>query len=425
MFAVNSGLITESQRIDLKRSFPEIPRNKYLTHGFDSYPAKMIPHMARYLINGVSNTGQIILDPFCGSGAVLIESLLSGRNAMGVDLNPLAILFAKAKTTIYDPHLLEIQLEELLDQFIKCRYAYQYNFPNASYWFTPATLRKLGVIKTVLDRHLPNIEPDYAFFWLAVMATIVRECSRADTRGPKPFISKKAREERLEIDFDPFKKFESKARSWIEVEHEYSGKLNRNGIKPRIEVIEGDSRNLSKILNGKKVDAVVTSPPYLNAQDYYRSCKLQLFILGHASPAELREWSRDLIGSDRIFNEQALLAKELPCPLAEMIKSELAERNKKNAQVFAKYILDMSKVLQEINSVLKDNSYCAIVSGYNLISGITIPTPEVINQLASKEGFQLTRCCRDRIRDRWVPTIRNGHNAVITEEYLLVFKKSV
>lgn len=414
----------KSRPIDLKSLYlDKIPKRGYLTHGFDNYPAKMIPHMARFLIDEISKPGQTVLDPFCGSGAVLVESLLSGRNAVGVDLNPLAILFAKAKTTVYDPKFLETQLEEILRQFALCHSPYQYKFPNASYWFTPATLRKFGAIKAVLDSYLPNIDPDYAFFWKAMLAAIVRECSRADTRGPKPFISKKARQTRVGKHFNPFKAFESKAHLWISVEHLYDRRFERNGSKPQIRLIEDDARGLSRLFEKEIIDAVVTSPPYLSAQDYYRASKLQLFILGHSSPAELREHSRELIGSDRILHNDALLNVKLPSSMADTIRFELAKHNRKSASVFAKYVLDMSKVLNEISRVLKTDAHCVIVSGYNLISSIVVPTPEVIVELAEREGFQLMVCYADRIRDRWVPTIRNGHNGVIDQEYLLVFRK--
>ena len=72
---------------------------------------------------------------------------------------------------------------------------------------------------------------------------------------------------------------------------------------------------------------------------------------------------------------------------AEEIKCDLAKRKEKNARVFAKYVLDMSNVLSEIRKVLRNGSYCVIASGYNLVSDIEIPTPDVIIQLASKNGF--------------------------------------
>jgi DNA modification methylase len=416
------------KHIDLKHMFPDIPRSTYLTHGFDSYPAKMIPHMARFLIEKVSRPGQTILDPFCGSGAVLIESLISGRNAIGVDLNSLAIILAIAKTTSYDTQILEKQLGEILKRAAKCSRPHQYDFPNSDYWFTPATLRKLGEIKATLDKYLPKIDKDYAFFWKAVAASIVRQCSKADTRGPKPFISKKAREKRSGKHFDPFKLFESEARSWISIEQGYVKKLKEKGADTGIELIQGDSRSLSKLLKNKTIDAVITSPPYLSAQDYYRSSKLQRFILGDATYAELIQWSKRIIGSDRLTANQELLDEQLPCDLAETIKSTLLNQthkhSKRNARIFAKYVMDMATVLKEIGLILKKGSPCVIVLGYNLISHIVIPTPEVIIQLASKEGLKLKLYYSDKIRDRWVPTIRNGHKGVIDEEHLLVFEKS-
>lgn len=419
-FKLNSST---RKNINLKKIFPKIPRGAYLTHGFDTYPAKMIPHMAKFLINKISKPGQTILDPFCGSGSVLIESSVSGRNSIGVDLNPLAILYTKAKTNIYDTVKLESQLEEIIRKFSRYRNHHKYNFPNANYWFTPATLRKLGVIKKVLDNYLGRIEPDYIHFWRAVKVAIVRECSKADTRGPKPFISKKARKERVGKHFDPFKFFESKARSCIMAQNRYKEKIKESNSKPKTKVIEGDSRNLMHLLSSEKIDAVLTSPPYLNAQDYYRSSKLQLFTLGCLTETDLRHLSKELVGSDRIRIEQELIDTNLPCSLSETIKLNLLKRNKKSACVFSKYVLDMSKVLGEISYLLKSGSYCAIVSGHNLISGIEIPTPEVIIQLASKQGLQLSVCYIDKIRDRWVPTIRNGHNGVIDDEHLLVFRK--
>jgi DNA modification methylase len=415
----------KSQRINLKSLYPdEIPKATYLTHGFDRYPAKMIPHMARFLIEKISEPGHVILDPFCGSGAVLTEALLCRRHAIGVDINPLATLIAETKTRVYDPDTLDRQREWLLEEFQCCCKPHQYDYPNASYWFTPATLRKLGAIKRVIDENLSNFEPEYSGFWRALTATIVRACSKADTRGPKPFISKRARERRCGRHFDPFKIFESKAREWISIEREFEDRMRNNGHTYESRVLEGDTRALSSLLPDQQVDAIVTSPPYVNAQDYYRASKLELFTLGITPPEKLKELSRQLVGSDRIHAEQSLVCDTMPSCLAQELRDDLAVRNRKNACVFAKYVLDMSVCFGQIHEVLRDTGHCAIVSGYNLISGIAVPTHEVLSELACDAGFELIDSYVDKIRDRWVPTIRNGHNGVIEYEYLMIFRKS-
>src|SRR5258708_1805526 len=72
-----------------------------LTHPFHSYPARMHPATARVLVELVAAgapRGAPLVDPFCGSGTVLVEARAAGLPAVGVDLNPLAVLIARAKT---------------------------------------------------------------------------------------------------------------------------------------------------------------------------------------------------------------------------------------------------------------------------------------------------------------------------------------
>jgi SAM-dependent methyltransferase len=84
--------------------------SRALTHGFHSYAGRMHPSTARTAIAGLSKPGQRILDPFCGSGTVLVEAMASGRVAVGVDASPLAILIAKVRSTLLD----EADLERLV-----------------------------------------------------------------------------------------------------------------------------------------------------------------------------------------------------------------------------------------------------------------------------------------------------------------------
>ena len=74
-----------------------------MTHGLHPYPAGMIPQIARRLIEKYSNRDDVVLDPFCGSGGVLVEATLLDRKSFGIDINPLACLLARVKTTPIDP----------------------------------------------------------------------------------------------------------------------------------------------------------------------------------------------------------------------------------------------------------------------------------------------------------------------------------
>jgi DNA modification methylase len=68
-------------------------------HGFHTYPARMHPVTAERLVRALTAEGATVLDPFCGSGTVLVEALLASRRAIGTDLNPIAVRLARLKTT--------------------------------------------------------------------------------------------------------------------------------------------------------------------------------------------------------------------------------------------------------------------------------------------------------------------------------------
>jgi 16S rRNA G966 N2-methylase RsmD len=73
-----------------------------LTHGFHAFPGRMHPVLARELLARFSEPGQIVLDPFAGSGTVLVEAMVAGCRAQGVDLSPLASRIAEQQCALRD-----------------------------------------------------------------------------------------------------------------------------------------------------------------------------------------------------------------------------------------------------------------------------------------------------------------------------------
>ncbi len=408
------------QSVELKgRSGVVIEGVSRQLHRLDKYPAKMIPQMARFLTERVSEPADTVLDPFCGTGTVVREAISLGRNAIGMDVNPLATLFTRVKVSDYSRESLERQLAELLELFGTETITESLTFPNADYWFTPATLRKLGIIRSLVDRFAQQHPSPYPDFWRAVLASIVRQSSRADTRGPKPFISKRARENRIGRHFDPFKLFAQAAHARIDLLTKSQGGFS----KCHAEVYDGNAMALPANMRSSRVDAVLTSPPYLNAQDYYRSCKLELWVVGLLDPNELRTWAREeLIGSDRIPTDRRLFDLPMPSPTSESARKRLIPASPKSACVLTKYTLDMARVLAQLMQVLKPGGHCAIVAGDSTLSSIHVQTHQIITELALDSGLRLKHHYVDTIRDRWVPPSRNGHNGMILTEHIQIFQ---
>jgi SAM-dependent methyltransferase len=78
----------------------ERPLERALTHGFHSYAGRLHPSIARGGIAAFSAPGDTVIDPFCGSGTVLVEAMGLGRRAVGVDASPLGVAIARARTTL-------------------------------------------------------------------------------------------------------------------------------------------------------------------------------------------------------------------------------------------------------------------------------------------------------------------------------------
>lgn len=93
----DAGVARELARALDVRPAPEPDR---WTHGFHTYPARMHPDTAARLVAAFSDSGEVVLDPFCGSGTVLVEAMVGGRRAVGRDLNPLAVRIARLRTTV-------------------------------------------------------------------------------------------------------------------------------------------------------------------------------------------------------------------------------------------------------------------------------------------------------------------------------------
>lgn len=152
------------------------------THGFHSYPAMMIPQIARSLIHLYGDQGQTLLDPFCGSGTALVEARIHGLNSYGVDINPLALLLAKVKSLPLPVDDLKKLSLKLCDDYLKANREYKDvsdkklipHFFNIEYWFHPKVSRELFLLRSVIEKIK---DKDRREFFLVAFSQTVREVS--------------------------------------------------------------------------------------------------------------------------------------------------------------------------------------------------------------------------------------------------------
>ncbi len=250
------------------------------THGFHTYPARMHPLTARRLLKDVP-AGATVLDPFCGSGTVLVEAILRGARAIGVDASPLAVLVARAKTARPRRDLVDKARAVSRDVVAEGKAARRSGWaapprraaPEAELrgWFDPHVRAELEALAAaVADDELLR----------AVLSSILVKVSRraSDTRDEKVARTlARGMAARLFA-----RRAEELAQGLAALWREAPPRT------PPPEIHLGDARALP--LPDASVDVVATSPPYAGTYDYLDHHRLRMaFLHLPAGPLAQRE----------------------------------------------------------------------------------------------------------------------------------------
>lgn len=261
-----------------------------LTHPFHSYPARLHPATARVLIELVGDgAGDApIVDPFCGSGTSLVEARAAGLRAIGSDLNPLAVLVARAKTWTASPRrrkeLHQIGHEITGAVLAAGRTARRAGAeaaplrkpagfdPNArnrrlASWFAPHVRRELELIAGHLDE-LRVHDAELADVLTACLSAILYKVSSRTSDTDKTWVARNVprgaaarnfaqRVELLSAGLDDMARFRG----------------------PLPEIFERDARQLSALIPDGKAGGVITSPPYAGTYDYAEHQRLRFDFL--------------------------------------------------------------------------------------------------------------------------------------------------
>lgn len=417
---------TTVKEYDFKNNMKNvIPSMDYLTHGIHPYTAKLIPHIPRYFIEKYTDKGEIVLDPFCGSGTTLLEARLLERNAIGIDINPLARLISEVKTTPISAEKLDSAIQSVKAQLKKDANSTTVEFPNIGYWFCKDAQNELAGIKFIIERLSGNMDCNICKFLQLCFSSVIRKSSYADPRIAKTYKSKRMiKKNQSGWIPKPVQYFEEVLNKNFERVKALSEMLSSNGNYTR--VFQGDARQISSILeqNGiGEVDFIITSPPYINAQDYFRSYKLELWWSGLATPEEIRRLNKQAIGTESISGYNYSISPRSDYCYLNTILNKIWKIDKKKSYVVYNYFENMKQVLNQSYNVLKNSRHFCLITGCNTICGIHIPTYKIITQIAENNGFKLIELGTDEIKNRALPPERNHNGGFIKEEWITVFRK--
>ncbi len=380
----------------------------------DRYPGKMVSRLADRLIERYAAGADSVLDPFCGSGAILVAANRAGLPVSGIDLNPISELFYHVKIGGFDSARAMELGRAWIAEAQQTTAPLPVDWDGKDYWFTPRTLDKFERLRAasriVPFRGAPECWPVLLSYVLAV-----RLCSRADQRSPKPFISQQARRSRAGRHFDP-------NGIMLELLDElstlYGGGCRENAGSRFVCADVCDPR----LGNVGRHSHVITSPPYINAQDYFRNFKLELYLLEDMLPFKVSDLRERFVGRERGRLLEGVPRESIERDLALVpALGRLKARDRRLSEVVHRYFYDMDNAFDAVRRTLDENASLVVVCGDNLIGGVNIRTWGVLHAILEQKGFVLFDRFRDPIRDRMLAPRRLGHRGLIKEEVVSAY----
>lgn len=377
---------------------------RYSVHGLHEYKGKFNPQIAKAILNIFSaKPGQVVIDPFCGSGTSLVECAHLGIDAVGTDINPLAAFIANAKLLS-----LHIPAEQLLHDAASClaeaKHSRQYPLlddERGEYlqsWFPADNLQSIERLRLAIEA----FGGASSKVLLAIASNLLRDYSLQE---PNDLRIRRRKSPFPDISF--FQAYEEAVRTFCTRLLDTQQALGVIKAKQRAIHVDCKIAPDHPALQPGTFDLALTSPPYATALPYIDTQRLSLVWLGLLAPSDVLSLEAELVGSREIRgrSKKALLtALEsndalLPCTEAELcirLQHALSESDGFRRQVMPRllyrYFSGMSDAFASVRRLVKLNSPFGLIVGGNhtVLGGVRfdINTPQHLANLAAARGWQ-------------------------------------
>lgn len=350
-----------------------------------SYPAKFTINLAMEYIQKYSNEGDVVYDPFAGSGTTLLGSSLLKRVSFGTDINYIAVLISEFKLNDLSNEQV-LTLKKFISQFernwqTECESVERFNYPSIEHWFCEDSIIILSYIKSLIEK----IDDEKCkTFCKLVFSAIVNNASNqeSDTRYAaiyKPSVNK----EYVAKIF--IKKFNSTLELMENLERDPK-------VLKSSRIYLHDSKKCSEVIKENSVDLILTSPPYPNTYDYYLYHKHRMNWLGY----DVKFSMEKEIGSRREF-------------------SSLKHPKEK-------FDDDMFEIFAECNRLLKKGGVVVLVMGDGKISGVTYEAKSNMERICKPLGWEPIDYSFTMLDDT-SRSFTKSYRTTGKKEHIIVFKK--
>jgi len=383
-------------------------------HKVHVYPAKFPSHIAQKAFEYCDEKDIIInrvSDIFCGCGTVSVEARRRDYDFYGCDLNPVAVLISKVKSSAYDLQLVENKKKNIIEYFdtheIKAFYS-QAN-ERLKYWFIESQYNELYALKQAIEQCTENDK--YRELFYCIFSSILKGTSKWLTKSIKPQVDPKKEIHNVKDSF------EKQYKVFIKAIREANFRDNS--------IVEIEQINVLDIEKKEYVDLIVTSPPYVTSYEYADLHQLSSLWLGYTNNyAELRTNS---IGS--LYNAQDEQIGFLT-DTAKKIVNQFPESAKQRS--VARYYSNMNDVMGKAYDLLRIGGVCVVVIGDTEYKGTKIENARCLAESFILNGFEISEISKRKISNKFLPSHRDENGKftsqkdarkIYSQEYIIIGRK--
>ncbi len=391
-----------------------------LMHSIHSYPAKFPAFIAKRAFEYAAQEGvnvEYVADVFCGCGTVALEAKLHNKHFWGCDINPVAILIARAKSSNYNATIFYKYYQAVKEYFFSLkRYDDQYENANKrlQYWFSKDNYLDILHLKISIKSCLSK-DDIYLNAFLCIFSAILKGASRWLTKSIKPQI-------------DPYK---TKNRVWALFDKQCQKFLKAidqiNLYTCQDKEVCMSCGNFLEINKLPTVDMIISSPPYVTSYEYADLHQLSSLWLDYVE--DYRDLRRGSIGS--LYNSTGIqLENTVLNSVGIEIVQSLKDKQGINGRVraVARYYADIQRVIYRCTKMLNKGGIALFVVGDTEYKGVKIRNAEHLICSLRENGFSDLKVSKRKISNKILTPYRDkegrfssdkGQREIYHEEFVI------
>ena len=407
--------------IDIQEEWNMPAERERRMHNIHAYPAKFPAFITTKAIHKAEENNisvKTVADIFCGCGTVAFETVRSGKNFWGCDINPVATLIAETKSNVYQDEQLQDFFDRIIAAYNTCNVDKSnriYFNERIQYWFDEEHIDNLLKLRSSI--YLVVDDELYRNFFLCAFSNILKSCSRWLTKSIKPQI-------------DPKKQPKDVLSSYI-YQVNMMRKANMENINEKYGKADIKRVNILDVNIDKPfVDLIVTSPPYVTSYEYADLHQLSTLWLEYTD--DFRLLREGTIGSLYHSEEFDKNLKRLN-NVGQDIVFKMYSIDKRKTRSIAQYYIDMQSTVHKVVEMLNPGGACLFVIGNTEYKGVKIDNAKHLTECLLAEGMVNIEVDRRKISNKILTPYRdtNGKFAsvkgccrkVYSEEFVIFARK--